>query len=63
MTKAILAKKARQSQEVEIELNKYATLVRVETNFEKLPIWSTKPKRGTIFVPSNPLFSQIELKA
>ena len=25
---------------------------RVEFNLEKLPIWSTKPKRGTIFVPS-----------
>ena len=52
MTSTILARKALRSQEVETELNKYATLVRVETNFEKLPIWSTKPKRGTTFVPS-----------
>ena len=27
-------------------------IARVEFNLEKLPIWSTKPKRGTIFVPS-----------
>ena len=60
MTKAILAKKAHQSQEVEIELNKYATLVRVETNFEKLPIWSTKPKRGTTFVSSKLIELQSE---
>ena len=52
MTKAIIAKEAHQSQEVETELNKHITLARVETNFEKLPIWSTKPKRGTTFVPS-----------
>ena len=47
MTKVIISKKALKSQEVETELNKHITLVRVETNFEKLPIWSTKPKRGT----------------
>ena len=28
------------------------TVARVETNFERLPIWSPKPKRGTTFVPS-----------
>lgn len=28
------------------------TVARVETNFERLPIWSPKPKRGTTFVSS-----------
>lgn len=52
MTRTTISQKARRSQEVETELNKHLTLARVETNFEKLPIWSPKPKRGTTFVPS-----------
>ena len=52
MTETIISKKAFKSQDIETELNKHLTLARVETNFEKLPIWSTKPKRGTTFVPS-----------
>ena len=52
MTRTTLSKKTTKSQEVETELNKHLTLARVETNFEKLPLWSPKPKRGTTFVPS-----------
>lgn len=60
MTNAIISKKALESQEVETELNKPIILTRVETNFEKLPIWSPKPKRGTVFVPSKTVYLEPE---
>ncbi|MDJ0591897.1 MAG: hypothetical protein QNJ72_18200 [Pleurocapsa sp. MO_226.B13] len=60
MTKTTISQKARRSQGVETELNKHLTLARVETNFEKLPIWSPKPKRGTTFVPSKTIELQPE---
>ena len=52
MTKAIISKDDNKSQEVEKYPNQRLTIARVELNFEKLPIWSPKPKRGTVFQPS-----------
>ena len=48
----IIPEKADKSQEVETHLNGHLIIARVEINFEKLPIWSTKPKRTTVFTPS-----------
>ena len=48
----IIPKKSDKSQEVETHLNRHLVIARVETNFEKLPIWSPKPKRTTVFTPS-----------
>ncbi len=58
MTKNTLSEKGPKSQSINTDNNKDITTVRVETNFEKLPIWSPKPKRGSIFAPSK----TIELK-
>ena len=48
----IIPEKFDKSQEVETHLNRHLVIARVETNFEKLPIWSPKPKRTTVFSPS-----------
>lgn len=48
----IIPEKSDKSQEVETHLNGHLVIARVETNFEKLPIWSPKPKRTTVFTPS-----------
>ncbi len=52
MNKTIISKDDNKSQEVEKYLSQRLTIARVELNFEKLPIWSPKPKRGTVFQPS-----------
>ena len=51
-TGKIIAEDSDQSQEVETHLKQRYVISRVETNFERLPIWSPKPKRGTVFTPS-----------
>ncbi len=48
----MIAEDLDQSQEVETHLKQRYVISRVETNFERLPIWSLKPKRGTVFTPS-----------
>ena len=50
--KASIPEKTDKSQEIETHLSRHLTIARVENNFEKLPIWSTKPKRTTVFNPS-----------
>ena len=40
------------SQKVEKQTKQYSIFSRVEVNFEKFSIWSTKPKRGTAFAES-----------
>ncbi len=47
----IIAEDSDQSQEVETHLKQRCVISRVETNLERLPIWSPKPKRGTVFTP------------
>ena len=50
-TANIIAEDSDQSQEVETRLKQRYVISRVETNLERLPIWSPKPKRGTVFTP------------
>ncbi len=47
----IIAEDSDQSQEVETHLKQRYIISRVETNLERLSIWSPKPKRGTVFTP------------
>ncbi len=51
-TDNMIAEDSDQSQELETHLKQRYVISRVETNFERLPIWSPKPKRGTVFTPS-----------
>lgn len=52
MSNSILSTDSLTSQEIDKLVDQQLTVARVEINFERLPIWSPKPKRGTVFVPS-----------
>ena len=63
MNNKIVLENPLKSQEVNTLIDEKIFIVRVETNFQKLPVWSTKPKRGTIFKPSKTIYLQPETLA